>query len=282
VLHTIAGDLVLVLYPGVAPQTVAQILELVRAGVYDGTAFVRVEPGFVAQLSAANDRTTPLDAKQQALVHKIPAEFSKLLHVRGVLSMAREDADVNSNETSFSILLGPAPHLDGKYTIFGRLESGDAVIEEMLRVPRGAMLRPSVRLDVIKAEVVSASALASMDLVPARPVVVPEGVTAAVENAVAMASTTVGGPSGRDVGAVVAYCLAFMCFIGLVSFFLQGRVPSSVHGSLNLIVVLIGGFVLIVVAMPHGQQKPWLATLLFFGLIGMFKVLGRFESPSQK
>jgi cyclophilin family peptidyl-prolyl cis-trans isomerase len=284
VLRTVAGDLVLVLYPGVAPKTVAQILKLVRAGVYDSTAFVRIEPGFVAQVSAANDRTNPLAADQQALIHKIPAEFSSLPHVRGVLSMAREDADVDSNETSFSILLGPAPHLDKKYTVFGRLESGEAVLDEMLRVPRGPGLRPLVRLEVNRAEVIPASSVATAAIAPARAVAIPE----ALANAAQSVAPSIGGSGGgdgatpgRNVNPEIAYGLAFLCLVGLASFFLQGRVPSTVHGSLNLVMVLIGAFVLVIVLTPHGHRNPWLATMIFFGLIGIFKVLGKFERPSE-
>jgi hypothetical protein len=55
-----------------------------------------------------------------------------------------------------------------------------------------------------------------------------------------------------------------------------------VHGSLNLVVVLVSAFVLVVVLMPRGQRHPWLACGLFFGLVGLFKVLGRFERPVEK
>ena len=144
VLHTIAGDLVLALYPTIAPQTVEQLLKLARAGVYDTTAFVRIEPAFVAQISAHWDRTKPLTDEQKALIKKIPAELDpSVKHGRLTLSMAREDADINSAESSFSILLNSAPHLDGKYTIFGRVVSGLTVLEDIL------VGEPITRVDLI-------------------------------------------------------------------------------------------------------------------------------------
>src|SRR5262249_40386791 len=151
-------------------------------------------------LSAHYDRTIPLNDDQKALVHKLPAEFSKVRHVRGILSMAREDKDPDSGETSFSILLGPAPHLDGKYTVFGHVEGGDAVLDEMLRVPRGEMKRPIVRIEVTRAEVVSSSALAAMRLVPATAIPLPAGASAAaaaavVGSSVAGAATSSASPS---------------------------------------------------------------------------------------
>jgi hypothetical protein len=49
---------------------------------------------------------------------------------------------------------------------------------------------------------------------------------------------------------------------------------------MNLLVVLVGAFVLLVVLMPRAQRQPWLATILFFGMIGLFKLMGRFEKAN--
>ncbi len=150
-LRTSMGDIVLALYPDVAPKHVAQILRLVKLGVYDGMHFRRVEPGFVAQLSGHHDRATPLTPEQSAAIVRIPAEFSAIRHERGILSMARFD-DPNSAETSFSILLGRAPHLDGKYTVVGRVESGMDVVAAIERVDR-EVTRPRQRIAVVRATV---------------------------------------------------------------------------------------------------------------------------------
>src|SRR5262249_1517462 len=78
VLHTTLGDLVLALYPTVAPKHVEQVLRLVRLGVYDGTFFYRVDPSFLAQISTAQTRPQPLTPEQAAAIHPLPAEFSDL------------------------------------------------------------------------------------------------------------------------------------------------------------------------------------------------------------
>src|SRR5947209_17808683 len=83
VLHTACGDLVLALYPDVAPRHAEQFLKLVRLGVYDGTYFHRIHLGFVAQNAGAFGRHAPLTPEQQSAVHKIPAEFSTIPHRRG-------------------------------------------------------------------------------------------------------------------------------------------------------------------------------------------------------
>jgi cyclophilin family peptidyl-prolyl cis-trans isomerase len=277
ILHTMAGDMVLVLYPEAAPQTVQQFLRLVRAGVYDTTAFVRIEPGFVAQVSTAADRTRPFTPEQKALIHKLPAEFNDLKHQRGSLSMAREDGDPNSAETSFSILLSAAPHLDNKYTVFGKVEAGYGVLDEMLKVPRDGT-RPETRLEIQSATVVP-SAEALEQLVVQRPHALPfvNQVRRPARQPPSTAAGTEGPPALPLAGGV-----GFIVFLGLASFLLQGRVPGSVHMSLNLGMVLVGAFLLLTLLTPMGQHRPLLATFLFFGLIGVLKVLGRFERAMEK
>jgi cyclophilin family peptidyl-prolyl cis-trans isomerase len=152
ILRTSAGDLRAELYPDVAPQTVAQILKLAKAGVYNHTPFHRIEPNFVAQITNVYGRSQPLRPDQQAMVQKIPGEFSGVKHERGVLSMAREDKDPNSGETSFSILLSQAPHLDGKYTVFGKVTQGWDVLKALENTPRTSAFQPTRTTEIIKAE----------------------------------------------------------------------------------------------------------------------------------
>ena len=72
VLRTNAGDLVLVLYPRVAPQHVGQILELVRLGTYDTTEFFRVVPGFLVQTAEVDYRRLPLSEAQRTAIRNSP------------------------------------------------------------------------------------------------------------------------------------------------------------------------------------------------------------------
>lgn len=121
VLETTRGKLHLVLDPGLAPITATQIDRLLTAGVYDQTQIVRYEPGFVLQFASAEQKAPghSLSAEQSKLLRRLPVE-SAGIHKKDVLSMARYE-DTSSGISSFSILLGPAPHLDGKYTVFGHL-----------------------------------------------------------------------------------------------------------------------------------------------------------------
>ena len=161
-LHTNRGDLVVGLYDAVAPKHAAQIRKLVRLGVYDSTMIFRVEPGFVAQVTNAQNRKKALTAEQHKAITPIPAEFSKLQHRAGIVSMARDTDDVNSAETSFSFMLGRAPELDRKYTIIGELEHGMPLLKMIEKEPRDYYNRPKNPVVVEKAEIKTGQEIAQL------------------------------------------------------------------------------------------------------------------------
>ncbi len=256
VLHTTVGDLVLALYPDVAPQTVEQLLNLTRLGVYDTVPFYRIDPAFLVQLANAQSRTVPMTPEQSAAIHRLPAEFSGLRHRRGTVSIAHEDNDPNSGETSFSILLIDAPHLDGKYTIAGRLERGEDVLDAMSRVPRDSQNRPLSPVEVERAEVMTGEQLAGM---------------------------TLRGPTAQKGDELPSLAMVKMCgalvFVGLVVFLLAGRVFPPQAGSMGLLVVLTGGFGLFLSLMPRARASEHLAVGLFLGVLALFKLMSWFERP---
>jgi peptidyl-prolyl cis-trans isomerase B (cyclophilin B) len=133
VLETTAGEITIGFMPEKAPGHVRAFLRLAQAGVFDATAFHRVVPGFVIQAGSLDTRG-PLMEKQQKLVRSLQPEFNDTPHVRGIASMARGD-DPASATTSFFIVLGPSPSLDGKYTVFGRVVDGMAVVEAIEKTP---------------------------------------------------------------------------------------------------------------------------------------------------
>jgi len=113
-IETAKGNIVFEMYPDVAPKTVARITELIKKGFYDGLTFHRVEPGFVIQGGDPKGNGTGGSGVN------LPAEFNKMNHVAGTVAMARA-TDPNSADSQFYICLGPAPFLDGKYTVFGQV-----------------------------------------------------------------------------------------------------------------------------------------------------------------
>ena len=135
VLETSAGAIAIEFFPDKAPGHVRQFLRLAQSGVYDGMAFHRVVPGFVIQSGALLSRAAPLTDKQQKLVRNLAPEFNDTRHVKGIVSMARGN-DPGSADTSFFIVTGDAPALDGQYTVFGRVVEGMAVVEAIEGTPR--------------------------------------------------------------------------------------------------------------------------------------------------
>ncbi|XP_055818677.1 peptidyl-prolyl cis-trans isomerase CYP23 isoform X2 [Solanum dulcamara] len=136
VFQTNYGDIEFGFYPSVAPKTVEHIFKLVRLGGYNTNHFFRVDKGFVAQVAdVAGGRSAPMNEEQRAEAEKtVVGEFSEVKHVRGILSMGRYN-DPDSGSSSFSMLLGEAPHLDGTYAIFGKVTKGDETLRKLEQLP---------------------------------------------------------------------------------------------------------------------------------------------------
>jgi len=124
VLETEAGEVTVALTPGAAPLTVLTMLELVSEGRFDGTPFHRIVPTFVTQggdVSGAYGMGGP--------GFRIRTEPTLLPFERGVIGMASAGPDTEGSQ--FFVMHGPAPHLDGEYTSFGRVLEGQDVIERL-------------------------------------------------------------------------------------------------------------------------------------------------------
>ena len=120
------GRVTIGLRPDLAPKHVARIKQLVREGFYDGLKFHRVIPGFMAQGGDPSGNGTGGSGIN------IDAEFSNEPHVRGVLSMARS-SDPNSADSQFFIVFADAPHLDGQYTVWGKVTDGMKFVSKIKR-----------------------------------------------------------------------------------------------------------------------------------------------------
>jgi len=123
-IQTAKGNIVIELFPKVAPQTVNSFVFLSRAGFYDGLTFHRVVPGFVIQ--GGDPEGTGMGGPGYTL----PAEFSDVKHITGTVAMARA-SDPNSAGSQFYITLAPTPNLNGKYTVFGQVREGMDVVQSI-------------------------------------------------------------------------------------------------------------------------------------------------------
>jgi peptidyl-prolyl cis-trans isomerase B (cyclophilin B) len=151
VLDTSMGEITLSFTPDKAPNHVRNFLRLAQAGVYDGMSFHRVVKGFVIQSGFLPSRG-PLNETQQKYVRQMKAEFNDQIHDKGTLSMARL-AEPDSASTSFFIVTARAQALDGKYSAFGRVESGLDVVEKIEAVALNGE-EPVQRVELRKVTVV--------------------------------------------------------------------------------------------------------------------------------
>lgn len=137
VLETESGTIVVRFFPQVAPNHVSNFKELVSTGFYTGTRFHRIIPGFMIQGGDPNTRDLARKAEWGTGngPRMLTAEFNKVHHARGILSMARSN-DPNSASSQFFIMHGDAPFLDGKYTVFGEAVSGMDVVDAIVNGPK--------------------------------------------------------------------------------------------------------------------------------------------------
>ena len=141
------------LYPEIAPNTVANFVNLVQSGFYDGLIFHRVIPGFMIQ--GGDPQGTGMGGPG----YTIKGEFARngfrennLRHKRGVLSMARSMMP-NSAGSQFFIMHADAPHLDGDYAAFGKVTEGIEVVDEIANVHTSSQDRPIVEQKIAKVTV---------------------------------------------------------------------------------------------------------------------------------
>jgi peptidyl-prolyl cis-trans isomerase B (cyclophilin B) len=163
------GEMLVALFPDLAPHHAANFLHLASTGFFDGTAFHRIVPGFVIQGGDPNSKDRDprndgqggpalsdvltedelaqlaeagkiLEAKGYAGVSldtraNLKAEFSKTAkHLRGTLSMARSRAQ-DSAGSQFFVCVDATPALDRQYTIFGHVVTGMDVADRIVSAP---------------------------------------------------------------------------------------------------------------------------------------------------
>ena len=149
IIKTRFGEMELVFFPDLAPKHVESFLNLARKGFYDGTIFHRVIPGFMIQ---GGDPNTKDPSNRQSYGnggpgYTLPAEFNRIPHERGIVSAARA-ADPNSAGSQFFIVIDKAPHLDGKYTVFGEVVKGMDVADTIVQQPRDRRDNPLERVEI--------------------------------------------------------------------------------------------------------------------------------------
>ena len=121
------GRVTIQMLPAVAPSHVERIKTLTRQGFYNGVIFHRVIEGFMAQ---TGDPTGTGQGGSE--LPDLKAEFNKMPHLRGTVSMARTNEPDTAN-SQFFICFQPRFSLDNKYTVFGRVTSGMQFVDAIER-----------------------------------------------------------------------------------------------------------------------------------------------------
>ena len=138
VLQTNMGKIVIEFFPDKAPKHCAYFKRCVNDGFYKGTKFHRIIKDFMIQGGAIStkDDDPNNDGLRIDIGYTIPAEFNKLHHDKGILSMARNQ-NPNSADSQFFICLSRShtQHLDGLYTVFGHVVEGMDVVEKIGNTP---------------------------------------------------------------------------------------------------------------------------------------------------
>ncbi len=131
-LDTTQGPFTAAFRPDVAYNTVESFASLVKKGFYSNVKFHRILPDFMAQ---GGD---PKGTGEGGPGYFIPLETTrqpKLLHTRGVLSMARTGIP-DSGGSQFFIMFSSHPDLDSQYATFGEMTDGEETLKRMQAVPR--------------------------------------------------------------------------------------------------------------------------------------------------
>ena len=121
------GSVVIALRPDQAPNHVARVKQLTRAGFYNGLTFHRVIEGFMAQ--TGDPKGT---GEGGSSLPDLKAEFNQLPHLRGAVAMARAQSNDSAN-SQFFIVFQPVMRLDGRYTVIGRVQSGMQFVDAIER-----------------------------------------------------------------------------------------------------------------------------------------------------
>ena len=128
IFETNEGEITFELFSNDAPNTVNNFIKLVNDGFYNGLAFHRVIPGFMAQGGCPNTRDGSNGMPGTGGPgYSIKCEINPKKHLKGSLSMAHAGKDTGGSQ--FFIVYEPQPHLDGVHTVFGKTENMDVVLK---------------------------------------------------------------------------------------------------------------------------------------------------------
>ncbi len=148
ILKTNQGDITLKMFPKVAPLAVENFVTHVKNGYYDGLIFHRVIKGFMIQ----GGDPTGTGRGGESIWHKeFVNEYGDNVVFDRPFILAMANHGPNTNGSQFFITTQPASHLNGGYTIFGEVISGQDVVRKIENTPTSGADRPITKQVIQKA-----------------------------------------------------------------------------------------------------------------------------------
>ena len=167
IMYTNSGLLIIELFPDDAPNTVENFLKLTESGFYDDLIFHRIIKDFMIQ---GGDPLTKHDEVFENIPlwgtgdagYEIPAEFNSIKHNRGIVSMAR-GADIDSASSQFFIVHKDSNHLDGKYTVFGKLLTEESY-DTLDKIANLSTMTRDIPNDLSASQIIKAAVITRADI----------------------------------------------------------------------------------------------------------------------
>ena len=247
VLNTTRGPIMVALVPENSPQHVEQLLLAIADGDLDNSQVARVSPEFYVQM---------VGDVGQAKLSGQPVENQKVGNVRAALSVY--DGGEPGEAPTLMLVLTDSPQLDSDYSTVGIVEAGLSVVGGIAETPTIGDHQPEVPLTIT-------------------------GVHVATEQErilLRQAEKTALVTDGTAVLAAV-FIIACAAFLAAIASSFHDRLTKQRIKSLAVLIALFAFFAVWVALGGTEQGSGLVAVALFGGAIGMFRLMGKFERPTQ-
>jgi cyclophilin family peptidyl-prolyl cis-trans isomerase len=248
VVTTSEGTILIAMAPENAPEHVKQFMSALAQGDFKGSSVVRVAPQFYVQIVG-----TPGTGRLAGL----PVERLKVGNLRGALSVY--DSGKPGDIPTLMLVLVKSPQLDPDYTSIGFVEAG-------LSLLKGISATPTVG-----------------DHEPVQAITITEMHVASSQERTRLRQAEVTPSNDDDGTALLAavFIIACAAFVAALISAFRDRLGAQRVKSLSLLVALLTFFAVWVSLGGTTSGSGLVGVALFGGAIAMFRLMGRFEQPTQ-
>ncbi len=247
VITTSEGVILVALAPENAPKHVAEFLTALAGRDFDGASVARVSPDFYVQL---------VGKLSQAKLAGQPVERVKVGNLHGAMSIY--DSGQAGQVPTLMFVLVTSPQLDADYTSIGFVEAGMSVVQKIAATPTAG------------------------DHQPTKPITITEIHFATPQERALLRQAEKTPAPGQGTALLAAvFILAFAAFVAAGISAFRDRLNKQWTKSLWLMVALLSFFAVWVAVGGSTHSSGLVGVALFGGAIAMFRLMGRFERPTQ-